>query len=153
MAQIVEYPLAMQEFDPPALGRNGLGRSPGKGNGNPLQYSWLGSPIDRGAWWATVHGVIKVQTGLSNKHFHQILRVEEAWLFCLPPQGRLFCWHPLEASSKSSSTLWLPLLFVIHGLSKSVLYSHKLVLSVLRWKKSINFIFQPKLCSLISPNH
>ena len=37
----------------------GLGRSPGKGNGNPLQYSCLGNPMDRGARWATVHGVTK----------------------------------------------------------------------------------------------
>ena len=37
----------------------GLGRSPGKGNGNPLQYSCLRRPMDRGAWWATVHGVAK----------------------------------------------------------------------------------------------
>ena len=35
----------------------GSGRSPGKGNGNLLQYSCLGNPMDRGAWWATVHGV------------------------------------------------------------------------------------------------
>ena len=35
----------------------GLGRSPGEGNGNLLQYSCLGNPVDRGAWWATVHGV------------------------------------------------------------------------------------------------
>ena len=35
----------------------GLGRSPGKGDGNPLQYSCPGNPMDRGAWWATVHGV------------------------------------------------------------------------------------------------
>ena len=35
----------------------GLGRSSGKGNGNPLQYSFLENPIYRGAWWATVHGV------------------------------------------------------------------------------------------------
>ena len=34
----------------------GLGRSPGEGNGNPLQYSWLENPMDRGAWRATVHG-------------------------------------------------------------------------------------------------
>ena len=33
-----------------------LGRSPGEGNGNPLQYSCLGNPMDRGAWWATVLG-------------------------------------------------------------------------------------------------
>ena len=37
----------------------GLGRSPGEGHGNPLQYSCLGNPLDRGAWWATVHGVPK----------------------------------------------------------------------------------------------
>ena len=37
----------------------GLGRSPGEGNGNPLQYSCLGNLIDRGAWQMTVHGVTK----------------------------------------------------------------------------------------------
>ena len=37
----------------------GLGRSPGEGNGNPLQYSCLENPMDRGAWQATVHGVRK----------------------------------------------------------------------------------------------
>ena len=39
----------------------GLKRSPGGGNGNPLQYSCLESPMDRGAWWATVYGVAKVK--------------------------------------------------------------------------------------------
>ena len=38
----------------------GSGRSPGEGNGNPLQYSYLVNPMDRGAWWATVHGVARV---------------------------------------------------------------------------------------------
>ena len=42
----------------------GSGRSPGKGNGNPLQYSCLGNPTDRGVWWATVHGVTKSWTQL-----------------------------------------------------------------------------------------
>ena len=37
----------------------GSGRSPGEGNGNPLQHSCLGNPMDRGAWQATAHGVIK----------------------------------------------------------------------------------------------
>ena len=37
----------------------GLGRSPGGGNGNPLQYSYLENSMDRGAWWATVYGIIK----------------------------------------------------------------------------------------------
>ena len=40
----------------------GLGRSPGGWHGYPLQYSCLENPIDRGAWWATVHGVAKSQT-------------------------------------------------------------------------------------------
>ena len=37
----------------------GSGRSPGKGNGNLVQYSYLENPMDRGVWWATVHGVTK----------------------------------------------------------------------------------------------
>ena len=41
-------------------------RSPGEENVNPLQYSCLGNPMDRGAWWATVHGVTKSQTRLSD---------------------------------------------------------------------------------------
>ena len=44
----------------------GSGRSPGQGNGNPLRYSCLENPTDRGAWWATVHGVTKSQTRLSD---------------------------------------------------------------------------------------
>ena len=43
----------------------GLGRSPAGGNGNPLQYSCLENPMDRGAWRASVHGVAKSQTWLS----------------------------------------------------------------------------------------
>ena len=43
----------------------GLGRSPGGGHGNPLQYSYLENPIDRGAWGATVHGVAKSRARLS----------------------------------------------------------------------------------------
>ena len=42
----------------------GLGRSPGEGHGSPLQYSCLENPEDRGAWWATVHGLAKSQTRL-----------------------------------------------------------------------------------------
>ena len=42
----------------------GLGSSPGGGYGNPLQYSCLENPMERGAWWATVHGVAKSWTRL-----------------------------------------------------------------------------------------
>ena len=44
----------------------GSGKSPGEGNGYPLQYSCLENSMDRGAWWAVVHGVTKSQTGLSD---------------------------------------------------------------------------------------
>ena len=44
-----------------------LGRSPGEGNGNPLQYSYLENPMDRGAWWATVHGVTRVGHDLATE--------------------------------------------------------------------------------------
>ena len=42
------------------------GRSPGEGNGNPLQYSCLENPMDGGAWWATIQGVTKSRTQLSD---------------------------------------------------------------------------------------
>ena len=54
----------------------GLGRSPGEGNGTPLQYACLENPMDGGAWWAAVHGVAKSRTGLSDFtftfHFHAL---------------------------------------------------------------------------------
>ena len=53
-----------------------LGRSPGEGNGYPLQYSCLENYMDRGAWWATGHGVAKSRTRLSDFtftfHFHAL---------------------------------------------------------------------------------
>ena len=52
----------------------GAGRSPGEGNGNPLQYSCLENPMDRGAWWAAVHGVAKSRTRLSNFNLKPSLR-------------------------------------------------------------------------------
>ena len=48
----------------------GSGRYPGEGNNNPLQYSCLENPMDRGAWWATVHGVTKSQTRLSDYTYY-----------------------------------------------------------------------------------
>ena len=54
----------------------GLGRSPGGGHDNPLQYSCLENPMGRGAWWAAVHGVAKSRTRLSDFtftfHFHAL---------------------------------------------------------------------------------
>ena len=49
-----------------AVSISGWGRTPGGGRGNPLQHSCLENPMDRGAWWATVHRVAKSQTRLSD---------------------------------------------------------------------------------------
>ena len=46
------------------------GRSPGEGNGSPLQYSCQDNPMDRGAWWATVHGVAKDLDTAEYTHTH-----------------------------------------------------------------------------------
>ena len=56
------------------------GRSPGGGHCNPLKYSYLGNLMDRGAWWATVHGVAKSLTQLS------------CWPLCLVVSARVFWW-------------------------------------------------------------
>ena len=79
----------------------GSGRSPGAGNGNPLQYSCLETPIDRGAWWATVHGVSWIRHDLATKP---------------PPltwQGRRYRshnklqWEPYKIHSRVPPLLWL----------------------------------------------
>ena len=50
----------------PAMQISGLDKTPGGVDSNPLWYSCLGNPMDRGAWWDTVHGVGKSKTPLSN---------------------------------------------------------------------------------------
>ena len=51
----------------------GSGRSPGEGNDNPLQYSRLGNPMDRGAWGAAVHGVARIRHDLATPNNHKRL--------------------------------------------------------------------------------
>ena len=63
MSQTVKNLPAKKEMQVQSLGQEDP--SPGEGNGNPLQYSCLENPMDRGAWWAIVHGVAKSQTQLS----------------------------------------------------------------------------------------
>ena len=59
---VVKNPPASAGYTGDAGSIPGSGRSPGEGNGNPLQYSCLGNSMDRGAWWATVHGVTESDT-------------------------------------------------------------------------------------------
>ena len=72
----------------------GFGKSPGEGNGNPLQYVFLGDLLDRGAWWATIHGVAKVKLDLAltttppptTTIFSLFLAVQDlcVWTYSLP---------------------------------------------------------------------
>ena len=60
----------------------GWGRSPGEGNGNPLQYSCLENPMDRGAWWVTVHRITKSQTLLGTFLLVSFFFLE--WKYLIP---------------------------------------------------------------------
>ena len=57
-----------------------LGRSPGVGHGNPLQHSCLENPLERGAWWATVHGVTTEVTQQAFKQFYGMIP-SDTWSF------------------------------------------------------------------------
>ena len=81
----------MQETQKNAGSIPGSGKSPGGGNGNPLQYSCLENIMDRGAWWATVHRVSKNWTWLST-HVSPSL-IPEALNF-LPLQGCMYVLFP-----------------------------------------------------------
>ena len=103
----------------------GSGRSPGEGHGNPLQYSCLENPIDGGACWATVHGVTKSRTRLSDFAFtylraglgprrstnHRVTRVTQGRLSFLCTHKHLL-FHSqhlthIPCADHSPETVWL----------------------------------------------
>ena len=67
----------------------GLGRSPG--GGNPLQYSCLGNPMDRGDWWATVHGVARVGLVLATKQQETTVGIRMPPQTCSCPNPQNLC--------------------------------------------------------------
>ena len=67
----------------------GWGRSPGEGNGNPLQYSCLENLMETGACWATVHGVAQSQTQLKWLSMHMNVKYIQTWENCLFSSGGL----------------------------------------------------------------
>ena len=78
----------------------GSGRYPGEGNGNPLQYSCLANPMDVGAWLATVHGVAKSRTRLSD------FTISCVWLFVIP-------WTPWDSLGQNT---WVGSLSLLQGI-------------------------------------
>ena len=99
----------------------GLGRFPGEKHGNPLQYSCLENPMDRGAWWAIVHGVLKSWTWLSDftlygKYMYYICSIyinwkskslSRIWLFAIP-------WT-IQSMEFSRPEYWSGYLFPLQG--------------------------------------
>ena len=95
--------------------------SPGEGNGNQPQHSCLENPVNRGAWWATVHGVAKSRTRLSDQHFTFSLPVghlgspkyvilvfknicnTSAYIVCLVTQSCPTLCNPIDCSPPGSS--------------------------------------------------
>ena len=100
----------------------GSGRSPGEGNGYPLQYSFLENPVDGGAWRATVHGVARVRNDLVTKPpLHQ--RSQEERMFqggcrwqCHQPKSMLtvFSWGWLLDNTNIRASTYLLLIFLIY---------------------------------------
>ena len=84
----------------------GSGRCPGEGHGNPLQYSCLVNPMDRGAWWATLHGVAGSRTRLKQLNTHTQTRGKpwedmEKAAACKPRKGASAETNPAAISAPS----------------------------------------------------
>ena len=97
MAQTVDS--ACNAGDPGSIPE--LGTSPGEGNGYPLQYSCLENPMDRGAWWATVHGVAELDT---TRRFHflsflTVLALQHGLVILVPSPGTKLMPHAVEVRS------------------------------------------------------
>ena len=87
----------------------GSGRSPGEGNGNPLQYSCLGNSMDRGTLWPTVYGTTRVRHNLMTEHTHMH--------YSIP------CWSPNKYINLSECNINLfvdPHQYVLHVISASL---------------------------------
>ena len=96
-------PVAQMVKNLPAMQKtqvwSGLGRSPAEGNGHPLQYSCLEKPMDRGAWWATLHGVAKNRTYWETNTFTLKL-----WVICYAATDNQYM---LYLSGHRWQMLWL----------------------------------------------
>ena len=100
----------------------GLGRYPGEGNGNPLQYSCLENPMDGGAWLATVHGVAKSWTWLTEQLYYLLTEVFEARIkwFAIPCPVD----HVLSELSTMTHWSWVPCMaWLVDSLSYTRLWS------------------------------
>ena len=89
------------------------GKSPGEGNGYPLQNFQLENPTDRGAWWATVHGLTKSWIWLNNEHFHLHEGILSTWSCKGQEPGREHVNFEVGLTWKSSRTDWIVLYYLL----------------------------------------
>ena len=102
MANIIGFSFSAYIIPEPTDARAfAVRRSPGEGNGNPLQYSCLENSLEGGAWWATVHGVAKSQTQLRN--FTSLTQVHK---FHSTSDKHSICWWCLSHSHKTYAVLY-----------------------------------------------
>ena len=123
----------------------GLGRSPGEGNGNLLQLSCLKNPMDRGAWWATVHGVTKRWTQVSTyslRSFSSVQSLSRVQLFATPWTAARQASLPISSSQSYSNSCPLSQWFHPTIPSSVIPFSSCLHLSqhqgLFKWVKSSN---------------
>ena len=108
---------------------SGSGWSPGGGQGNPLQYSCLEKPMDRGAWWATVHGIMKSLTQVKRVSTHT-----RSWKLTSPEATH--CWTTLYETMLDLSKISLPMIST-HAFLSCTLEPQRICLCPLSFK-SIN---------------
>ena len=109
----------------------GLGRAPGEGNSNPLQYSCLENPMDGGAWWAIVHGVTKGRTRLSDfTHFTSVYMSMLLFLFIPPSPSPTVSTSPFS----TSDSLFLPCKHVHQYCFSDSIYMHQYMMFVFLFK-------------------
>ena len=110
----------------------GLGRFPGGGHGNPLQYSCLENPMDRGAWWATVHGVARIIHDVATKPLLLITTIQLT-LFThstLPPRPRPSGNHHSLPRTSVLCLIWSVPLFCLYFIFHICVKSHSVCLSL-----------------------
>ena len=98
-SQVVLKNLAANEGDAKDVCSTlGSGRSPGIGNGSPLQYSCLENSMDRGIWWATVHVITKSWTWLNDKHTKswELCRCDYWAFYVILWERQAWCWVKLQ---------------------------------------------------------
>ena len=123
----------------------GLGRSPREGHGNPLQYSCLENPRDRGAWWATVHGVAESRTGWTHMKAHLYMSV------CLLYLHAYYIWFlVLKKWNDIQTHTKLSIIITPNRVRKASLYGEYIVARLIHVHPFIYLLLNFETCESLS---